>query len=61
MVDPVDIDDALILVDPIDDAVRPDACAVPAFEFSAERMPDSVRVGEQAAEAELYDRSNHSW
>jgi hypothetical protein len=55
------VDDALVLVDPADDAVRPDACAVPAFELASEGMPDSVRVGDQAAEAELDDRSYHSW
>lgn len=61
MIDPVYVDDALVLVDPVDDAVRPDACAVPAFEFPSEGMPDSLRVGDQAAEAELDDRSYHSW
>jgi hypothetical protein len=61
MVDSVDVDDALDFVDPVDDAIRPDSRAVPAFDLPAERMPDSVGVGNQTAEAELDDRSNHSW
>jgi hypothetical protein len=61
MINPVDVDDAPVLVDPVDDAVRPDACAVPAFEFASEGMPDSVRVGDQATGAEFDDRSYHSW
>ena len=61
MVNPVDVDDALVLVDPIDDAVRPDACAVPAFELPPEGMPDWVGAGDQAAEAEPDDCSYYSW
>jgi len=61
MINPVDVDDALVLVDPVDDAICPDACAAPAFKFSSKGMTDSVRVGDQAAEAELDDRSYHSW
>jgi len=59
MVDAVDVDDAPVLVDPVDDAVRPNSCAVPAFELPPERMPDSVRVGDQAAEAEFDDGAHH--
>ena len=55
MVDSVDVDDALVLVDPGDDAIRPDSRAVPAFELPAEGVPDSVRVSNQTAEAELDD------
>jgi len=61
MVDPVDVDDALVLVDPVDDAVRPDPCAVPAFELPPERMSDSMKVGDQTAEAELDDGPYDSW
>lgn len=61
MVDSVDVDDALVLADPVDDAIRPDSGAVPAFELPAERMPDSVRVGNQTAEAELDDCPYDSW
>ncbi len=61
MVDPVDVDDALVLVDPVDDAIGPDSRAVPAFELPFERMPDSVRVGNQAAEAERNDSPYDSW
>ena len=61
MVDAVYVDDAVVFVDPIDDAIRADSCAVPAFEFPSEGMPDSLRVGDQAAEAELDDRSYHPW
>jgi len=61
MVDPVDVDDALVLVDPVDDPVRPDPCAVPAFELPSERAPDSVRIGDQASEAELDDRAHDPW
>ncbi len=61
MVDSVDVDDALVLVDPVDDAIRPDSRAVPAFELPAERVPDSVRVSNQTAEAELDDGPYDSW
>ena len=61
MVDSVDVDDALFLVDPVDDAIRPDSRAVPAFELPAERVPDSVRVSNQTAEAELDDGPYDSW
>jgi hypothetical protein len=33
MIDSVDVDDALVLVDPIDDTIYPDTCAVPAFKL----------------------------
>lgn len=61
MVDSVDVDDVLIVVDPVDDAICPDAGAVPAFELPSERMPDSVRVRNQAAETELNDGPHDSW
>ena len=61
MVDSVDVDDALVVVDPVDDAIRPDPRAVPAFELPSERMPDSVRVGNQTADAELDDGPYDSW
>jgi len=61
MVDSVDVDDALVLVDPVDDAICPDSRAVPVFELPAERVPDSVRVGNQTAEAELDDGPYDSW
>lgn len=61
MINPVDVDDALFLVDPVDDAIRPDSSAVPAFELPSERMADSVRVGDETAEAELDDRPYDSW
>jgi hypothetical protein len=44
VVDPVDVDDALVLVDPVDEAIVPDSRAVAAFELPSEPMPDSVRV-----------------
>lgn len=49
------VDDALVFVNPVDDAVRPDPRAVPAFELPSQRTPDPVRVGDQASEAELDD------
>ena len=58
MVDAVYVDDALVFVDPVDDAIRADSCAVPAFELPSERMPDSPRVGDQASEAELDNCAN---
>jgi hypothetical protein len=61
MVDPVDVDDALVLVDPVDDAVGPDSGAIPAFELPSEGTPDSVRVGDQTAEAKLDDGPHDSW
>ena len=61
MVDSVDVDDALVLVDPVHDAIRPDSRAVPAFELPAERVPDSVRVSNQTAEAKLDDGPYDSW
>ena len=61
MVDSVDVDDALVLVDPVDDAIRSNSRAVPAFELPAERMPNSVRVGDQTAEAELDHGPCDSW
>jgi hypothetical protein len=61
MVDLIHVDDTVVLVDRVDDAIRPDSSAVPAFELPSERMPDSVRVGDETAEAELDDRSYDSW
>jgi hypothetical protein len=61
MVDSLDVEDALVLVDPVDDAIRPDSRAMPAFELPSETMPDSVRVGNQTAEAELDDGPCDSW
>jgi hypothetical protein len=61
MVDSVDVDDALVLVDPVDDAIRPDSGVVPALELPSKRMPDSVRAGNQTAEAELDDRPYNPW
>jgi hypothetical protein len=55
MVDTVYVDDALVLLHPVDDAIRADSCAVPPFEFPSERVPDSVRVGDQTSKAELDD------
>lgn len=61
MVDPVDVDDPLLLVDPIEDAVGPDSGAVPAFELPSEGMPNLVRVRDQTAETELDDGPHDSW
>lgn len=61
MVDPVDVDDALVLVEPVDDAVGPNSCAVPTFKLASERVPGPVRVGDQTAEAELDDGTYDSW
>ncbi|MDA8296211.1 MAG: hypothetical protein M0004_06430 [Actinomycetota bacterium] len=58
MVDAADIDDAIALVDPVDHLVRADSCRMPAFEFTIERMPDPVRLSDQATEAELDDGSD---
>lgn len=55
MVNSVDVDDAFLLVDPVDDAVRPDSCAVPTVELPSEWMTDSERVSDQTPEAELTD------
>ena len=61
MVDPVDVDDAIGLVDPVDDAIRAYSCRVPTFKFATERMPDAVRVSDQPTEAELDDGSDYPW
>lgn len=61
MVDAVHVDDAIALVDPVDDPVRPYSCPVPTFEFATEWMPDPVRVNDQATEAELDDGSDDAW
>lgn len=53
MVEPVDVDDVLVFVDPVDDSVRPDPCAVPTFELPSEPMPDPERIGGQATEAKF--------
>ncbi len=61
MIDSIDVDDALVLVDPVDDAICPDSRAVPAVELPSERMPNSVRVGDQAAKAEINYGPYDSW
>ncbi len=61
MVDVVYVDDALVFVDPVNDAIRADSCAVPPFQLPFERTPDSVRVGDQTSEAELDDCAHDPW
>lgn len=61
MVDPIDVDDALGFVDPVDDPVRPDSRGEPTFELSPKWVPDSMRVAEQAPEAELDDGAYDTW
>ncbi len=61
MIDPVDGDDAIALVDPVNDPVRAYACRVPTFKFATERMPDPARVSDQPTEAELDDGSDDAW
>lgn len=61
MVNPVDVDDAISLVDPVDDPVRTHSCRVPTFKFATEGMSDPVRVSDQPTEAELNDGSDDAW
>lgn len=61
MVDTVHVDDAIVVVDPVDDPVRADACRMPTFKFATEWMPDPVRVSDQPTEAELDDGSDDAW
>jgi len=61
MVYSIDVDDALVLVDPVNDPVRADSRSEPAFELSPEGMPDSVGVHDQAPEAELDDGAYDTW
>lgn len=61
MIDLVDVDDAIALVDPVDDPVRAHSCRVPTFKFATERVPDPVRISDQSTEAELDDGSDDAW
>jgi hypothetical protein len=51
----------VVLIDPADDAIRLDSQAVRALELVSEKMSDSMRVGNQTAEAELDDGPYDSW
>jgi hypothetical protein len=45
MIDPIDIDDAVALVDPVDDSVLADPGAVATDQLSSEGMPYALWVG----------------
>jgi hypothetical protein len=45
MIDPIDIDDAVALVDPVDDSVLADPGAVATDQLSSECMPYALWVG----------------
>jgi len=55
MIDPLDIDDAVAFIDPIDDSVLPDPSAVATDQLSSEWMPHASRVGNESTEAEFDD------
>lgn len=55
MVDPIDTEEALVGVDPVDDVVS--TGREPTFQFSPKRKSDYVSVDDQTPEAELATRT----
>jgi hypothetical protein len=55
MSDPLDIDNAVAFIDPIDDSVLPVPSAVTTDQLSSEWMPHASRVGNESTEAEFDD------
>ena len=55
VVRPVDLDNPLAFVDPVDDPILPDPGAAPAGALAPESVAYLLRVGDQTAEAELDD------
>ena len=53
MVNSVDVHDPLIFVDPVDDAILPDARTAPTGQFAPERVAYLLWIGDQTPEAEL--------
>ncbi|MGO9335034.1 MAG: hypothetical protein ACLQCU_13485 [Acidimicrobiales bacterium] len=45
MINPVDVDNQLVFVDPADDPVLPDPGVASAGEFACERVADLLRIG----------------
>jgi hypothetical protein len=60
VINPVDVDNPLVLADPVDDPILPDPGAAPAGELAPERVADLLRVGERTAEAEPDDCADNS-
>jgi hypothetical protein len=55
VVNPVDVHDPLVFVDPVDDAVLPDPRTAPAGELPPERVADLLWVRDQAPKTEFDD------
>ncbi len=55
MVHSVDVHDAPVFVDPVDDAVLPDPRTAPAGEFTPKRVAYLLWAGDQTAETEFDD------
>ena len=55
MIDSIDGHGLFFVVDPVDDAIRPDAGASPACQLTFESVARSSWIGDQATEAELDD------
>jgi hypothetical protein len=55
MIDPLDIDDTVTLVDPIDDSILADSSAVASDQLSYECMPYALWVGNEPTKAEFHD------
>jgi hypothetical protein len=58
MIDPLDIDDAVAFVDPIDDSVLTDTGAVATGQLPSQCVPNALRVGNESTEAEFDDCTN---
>jgi hypothetical protein len=61
MVDPIDVYGVLVLGDPVEDAVCPNACCVPARELPSKWVSDPMWVDDETAEAELDHGTYETW
>lgn len=58
MVDPQNLHRMGVVVEVVENAVRPAACAVGAFKITLQRLPNSARFSGQVAVDELDDRGH---
>jgi hypothetical protein len=60
VINPADVDNPYVLVDPVDDPILPDPGAASAGGLAPKRVADLLRVGEGTAEAEPDDAADNS-